>query len=237
MTKFDWMNYNLKIFRKYYGLNIIDLSSCFFTKEMDHYNNMVIYIELFIALRVLVFVYVCFVSKYWQQNFRHWVALELIWTVFPIVVLLFLGLPSLKILYITEIFNFTSSLNLKVTGHQWYWEYRIPEFIYNLDSYPFLDREYFRLGECDLLVLPFNCKIRSLMTSYDVLHSWALPSLGFKIDACPGRINFFIFISHYPRVHIGQCSELCGAYHSWIPIIIEFTSISLFLEWIKLNIE
>lgn len=136
-------------------------------------------------------------------------------------------------LYNIEIFNFSRNLALKVIGNQWYWEYSYPEFLIQVPRYPFQMSEHFRLGECDLLVLPFRVKVRALISSNDVLHSWALPSLGFKLDACPGRLNFIIFLTQLPGIHIGQCRELCGSLHSWMPIIVEFTSVALFIEWLK----
>lgn len=149
--------------------------------------------------------------------------------------LIFLGIPSLKILYIIEIYNFSSYLSLKVLGHQWYWEYRFSEFILTLIRYPKKISRLVRIGESTLLCLPIKCKIRVLISSFDVIHSWSLPSIGLKIDACPGRLNFFIIIIVQPSKHVGQCRELCGSYHSWIPIFLEVTTLNLFFEWIKIQ--
>lgn len=87
-------------------------------------------------------------------------------------------------------------------------------------------------GESEWLVLPFKYKISRFLSAHDVIHAWTLPSLGLKIDAIPGRLNFFSFIRRTPGVLIGQCRELCGAYHAWIPIYLEFTSLNLFVEWL-----
>lgn len=175
-------------------------------------------------------------NKTWNTQFNHSIFLELLWTLLPIIALILLGFPSLKALYMSERFLSKNTLGLKVLGHQWYWEYRIPEFIINFNCYLSTRPLLYRFGETDLLVLPFSCLIRRLISSHDVLHSWCLPSLGFKIDACPGRLNYFIIRSSTPSSIIGQCSELCGAYHSWIPIQLEFTSVRLFTNYLKLTL-
>lgn len=171
--------------------------------------------------------------SHWIRQFTHWVILEIFWTIIPIGVLIILALPSLKNLYISEFFLTNNKLNLKILGHQWYWEYRLTELSFNKDCYPLNKADLYRIGEADLLRLPFNCSVRSLISSQDVIHSWSLPSIGFKVDACPGRLNYFVFFSHCNGVIIGQCSELCGAYHSWIPIYVETTRINIFLNWLK----
>lgn len=220
---------------QFFSLNLINIVNIY-CWNIDIYNDFVIFIELIIGTRTLVFIIARFISNNWIQTVSHWIALELIWTLFPALILIFLGVPSLKMLYIIEIFNFSSYLSLKVVGHQWYWEYNFSEFIINLISYPKLFTTYFRIGEAINLILPINCKIRVLVTSYDVIHSWSLPSIGLKIDACPGRLNFFIIIANQPGVYIGQCRELCGRYHSWIPILLEITSIAIYFEWVKIQI-
>lgn len=201
------------------------------TKSLDQFNRLTIITEILVALSVGGFLTIIVCNK-WLAQFHHWTLLEIVWTVSPIVVLVLLGFPSLKNLYIIEsrVFNI---LNLKVLGHQWYWEYSIPEVKFNIDCYPLIKSSLYRMGETETLVLPFLCKIRALITSQDVIHSWCLPSLGFKLDACPGRLNYFIFRSCSPSFIVGQCSELCGTFHSWMPIKLEFTSRNLFLIYLK----
>jgi len=213
-------------------LNILDQLN-FLSWQLSRFNDLLLFTEIIISFIVLVFLVIRFNNKLWSQKLNHWRILEFIWTLLPVFVLMFLGYPSLKILYFTEAFNYSSSLSLKIIGHQWYWEYDFPEFIINLMRYPKIEAKNFRLAEREVLILPFNCNIRRMVTSQDVLHSWTLPSIGLKIDACPGRLNFFIIISKFPGAFIGQCSELCGVYHSWIPIFVEFNSFLLFHEWIK----
>lgn len=213
-------------------INIIN----FYNWTVDSYNDLVIFIEVFIALTTLYLIGFCFINSHWIQTINHWTRLELIWTIFPAIILGFLGIPRLKILYFIEIFNFSRHLTVKVMGQQWYWDYSFPEFIVNLSSYPKALSSLFRIGERSFLCIPINCKIRILISSQDVLHSWSLPSIGLKIDACPGRLNFFTIIVARPGKHVGQCRELCGNYHSWIPIFLEATSIRLFFDWMKLQL-
>lgn len=234
-------NLNYKYFKilisKNYGLNIIDLRTRILLKELDFYSNLVIFIEVVISLRTIFFIYLRFFNYKNFQNWRHWMALEIVWTVLPILVLIFLGFPSLKLLYISDILNFKRVLNLKIMGYQWCWRYTFKEFDVTLDCGIFDNIRTYVLGEEDLLVLPIKCVIKGLISSYDVLHSWALPSLIVKMDACPGRLNFFTIIRDTPGMIVGQCRELCGRYHSWMPICLEFTSLRMFVDWVKVQLS
>nr|YP_918976.1 cytochrome c oxidase subunit II [Romanomermis iyengari]ABL73795.1 cytochrome c oxidase subunit II [Romanomermis iyengari] len=216
----------------YMGLNLLNQMN-FLNWKIYLFNDMVIFIESIIACMVFVFMVNSMYNKNWTQGFSHWLALELIWTVSPVLVLLFLGLPSLKLLYLSEIYNFSSHMTVKIMGHQWYWEYNFPEYNINIMGFPKILSKFIRLGEANILVLPFKMKIRSIISSSDVIHSWALPSMGFKMDAIPGRLNFYMLMFSIPGKFFGQCSELCGVYHSWMPIMIESNSISIFFEWMK----
>jgi cytochrome c oxidase subunit 2 len=162
------------------------------------------------------------------------------WTFLPCIILIFLGWPRIQLLYSLENNEYFNSLTLKVIGHQWYWSYDYGNFN-NLifDSFIILENDLnigdFRLLEVDnKVILPFNRTIRVLIISADVLHAWALPSIGIKADANPGRLNQRFLFSISPGSFYGQCSELCGVNHSFIPINIEFTSLSLFKNWLKL---
>lgn len=183
-----------------------------------------------IALRVFILIITILLNK-WYQQLNHWIMLELLWTVFPVLILIILGCPSLKLLYLQELFQFSNLLSLKISGFQWYWEYDFLEWNLSYKRFSKLVRRFFRIGEADKIILPIKTNLRILITSNDVIHAWALPSLGIKVDANPGRLNFVNIIISNPRVFIGQCSELCGNFHSWIPIFLEFIRLSLFLEW------
>ena len=164
--------------------------------------------------------------------------IEIIWTVLPAVILLFLALPSLRLLYLMDE-SPNPSITLKTIGHQWFWSYEYSDFInIEFDSYiiPSSDLEEgdFRLLEVDnRAVLPIIVEIRTLVTAADVIHSWTVPSLGVKADAIPGRLNQLSFTMTKPGVFFGQCSEICGANHSFIPISIESVDLKSFTEWIK----
>lgn len=165
--------------------------------------------------------------------------LEFFWTLFPIFILICLGIPSLNLLYKSEFFSETPSISIKITGHQWYWSYDYSDFqIVEFDSFiiPFSDLKegINRLLEVDnRVILPFNLFIRFIITSADVLHSFSVPRLGIKVDANPGRLNQICSRRLFPSIIYGQCSEICGANHSFIPIVIEFTRSLSFKNWIK----
>nr|QXU60606.1 cytochrome c oxidase subunit II [Dendronereis chipolini] len=162
---------------------------------------------------------------------------ETIWTVLPAGVLLFLALPSLRLLYLMDEVAHPG-VTVKAIGHQWYWSYEYSDFNnIEFDSYmtptPDLEPGQFRLLEVDnRTVLPVNIEIRMLVTAADVIHSWTIPALGVKVDAIPGRLNQIGFIIQRPGVYYGQCSEICGANHSFMPIAIEAVDNSSFINWI-----
>lgn len=164
--------------------------------------------------------------------------IETIWTIVPAIILLFLALPSLRLLYLTdEVRN--PRLTLKAIGHQWYWRYEYTDFAnLEIDSY-ITQTQDLNIGEYRLLevdnrvVLPINLETRILVSAADVIHAWSVPSLGVKVDAVPGRLNQLGFTITIPGIYYGQCSEICGANHSFIPISIEAINIKSFISWIK----
>nr|WMQ72227.1 cytochrome oxidase subunit II [Tibicinoides mercedita] len=164
--------------------------------------------------------------------------IEFIWTLLPAVTLIFIALPSLRLLYLLDEVN-NPLLTIKIIGHQWYWSYEYSDFLnVEFDSYmkstDNLNNNEFRLIEVDnRMILPFNTQIRLMITSMDVLHSWAMPSLGIKLDAVPGRLNQTSFIINKPGLIFGQCSEICGSNHSFMPIVIESIDNNMFLSWLK----
>jgi cytochrome c oxidase subunit 2 len=164
--------------------------------------------------------------------------IETIWTILPAVILIFLAIPSLRLLYLTDETN-SPSVTIKTIGHQWYWRYEYSDFEdIQFDSYMLptseLSEGEFRLLEVDnRIVVPIKLEIRILVTAADVIHSWTIPSLGVKIDAIPGRLNQLGFIANRPGVFYGQCSEICGSNHSFIPIAIEVVDTKSFINWTK----
>nr|QXM17008.1 cytochrome c oxidase subunit 2 [Aeolothrips indicus] len=165
--------------------------------------------------------------------------LELMWTIIPMVILLLIAFPSLKYLYLMDLSNLPS-LTMKVFGAQWYWSYQYSDFDnFTITSYMLNDSEVFnhvnkfmagwRLLETDVrAILPFCTETRILVTSYDVIHSFSLTGLGIKIDAVPGRLNWVTLFNFEPGWVYGQCSEICGVGHSFMPIVIEFVSLKDF---------
>lgn len=185
------------------------------------------------------------------EKFKHSTILEYVFGIFPSVIIAIILLPSLYLLYSTDE-DVDPSYTIKVIGHQWFWSYEYSgirlnvdnvktwgmgtyeKFTVNFDSVIIAEDElkkgYKRLLETDNVVLiPCNKVIRFVITSADVLHSWAVPSLGIKTDAVPGRLNQVITIVCKPGVYYGQCSELCGVSHGFMPIVINSTSEPKFL--------
>nr|WMQ72192.1 cytochrome oxidase subunit II [Okanagana aurora] len=164
--------------------------------------------------------------------------IEFIWTLLPAMTLIFIALPSLRLLYLLDEVN-NPLLTIKIIGHQWYWSYEYSDFLnVEFDSYMKstnnLDMNEFRLIEVDnRMILPFSTQIRLMITSTDVLHSWAMPSLGIKVDAVPGRLNQASIMINRPGLIYGQCSEICGSNHSFMPIVIESINNKMFLNWLK----
>nr|AVE15570.1 cytochrome c oxidase subunit II [Metallyticus sp. JZ-2017] len=165
--------------------------------------------------------------------------LEIFWTILPAIILIFIAFPSLRILYLIDEHNVFPNLSIKTIGHQWYWSYEYPEFMnIQFDSYMIPQNELnqfnIRLLEVDNRTsIPINTATRILITSEDVIHSWTIPSIGVKADATPGRLNQATFWFNRPGVFYGQCSEICGANHSFMPIVMESTSFGSFLSWIQ----
>nr|YP_010809153.1 cytochrome c oxidase subunit II [Anaka burmensis]UNZ99512.1 cytochrome c oxidase subunit 2 [Anaka burmensis] len=160
--------------------------------------------------------------------------IELIWTILPVFILIFIAIPSLKILYLMEEIN-KPLMTIKAIGHQWYWSYEYSDYNkIDFDSYMSSDNiNSFRLLDTDNhLVLPFNTNIRVLLTSFDVIHSWTVPSLGLKLDCTPGRINQGMILINRPGLYFGQCSEICGSNHSFMPIVLESINLKEFLSWL-----
>nr|WPS93627.1 cytochrome c oxidase subunit 2 [Rhipicephalus haemaphysaloides] len=163
--------------------------------------------------------------------------IEIIWTIIPAITLIFIAIPSLHLLYLTDE-TFNSQMSIKILGHQWYWSYEYSDFNKEFDSFMIPEAEMmknsFRLLDTDNnLIIPINTNIKYLISSMDVIHSWTIPSLGIKMDAVPGRLNQSFSISSRPGIYYGQCSEICGANHSFMPISLEITTMKNFINFIN----
>nr|ADY25052.1 cytochrome c oxidase subunit II [Chilo suppressalis] len=179
-----------------------------------------------------------FFNKYINRFLLEGQMIELIWTVIPAFTLIFIALPSLRLLYLLDELN-NPLITLKSIGHQWYWSYEYSDFNnVEFDSYMIpskdLKNDNFRLLDVDnRVILPMNNQIRIMVTATDVIHSWTIPSMGVKVDANPGRLNQTNFFINRPGWYHGQCSEICGANHSFMPILIESIPLKNFINWIN----
>ncbi len=166
----------------------------------------------------------------------HNSVLEIAWTAIPVLILVVIAIPSFKLLYYQDVVP-EVDLTVKAVGHQWYWSYEYPDNgEFTFDAYMIADEDLeddqLRLLTTDnAVVLPVETNIRLLITATDVLHAWAMPSFGVKMDAVPGRINETWFRINESGTYYGQCSELCGAYHAFMPIMIRAVSKDEFEAW------
>lgn len=180
------------------------------------------------------------------SSFTHNTTLEIIWTIIPIIILIIIGIPSIRLLQKMETPP-NAEITVKAVGHQWYWSYVYPDSKnegkhFEFDSYMIEDKDLMpgqlRLLDVDNpMVVPVNTVVRVLITAADVLHSFAVPSLGIKRDAVPGRINETWFSIKKPGMYYGQCSELCGSKHGFMPIAVKAVSKEEYQQWLgkKMN--
>nr|YP_010883250.1 cytochrome c oxidase subunit II [Pylorgus porrectus]WIF28475.1 cytochrome c oxidase subunit II [Pylorgus porrectus] len=207
-------------------------------EQLIFFHDHTIMILLMITTAVTYIMMSMMMNKFINRFLLEGQTMEFIWTSLPAVILMFIALPSLHLLYLIDEMN-NPLMTVKVIGHQWYWSYEYSDFNnIEFDSYMKptneLKNNEFRLIEVDnRMILPMNTQIRILVSAADVLHSWAMPSLGMKIDATPGRINQGSLKILRPGLMYGQCSEICGINHSFMPIVIESVPISTFIKWLN----
>lgn len=206
---------------------------------------------MFFLLVVLVFVSWMLSRTLWHfdqernktsSSLIHGTTIEIIWTVMPAIILLIIAIPSFSLLYAMDEIIFPA-ITIKTLGHQWYWSYEYSDYTGNaedtllFDSY-MVPEEDLSLGQLRLLevdnrvVIPVNTHIRVMVSAADVLHSWAIPSLGVKCDAIPGRLNQTSLFVKREGIYYGQCSEICGINHGFMPIVIEVVSLPNYIAWI-----
>ncbi|RHW30146.1 cytochrome c oxidase subunit II [Neobacillus notoginsengisoli] len=177
-----------------------------------------------------------------HKYLNHGTLIELIWTITPALILTVIAFPSFRLLYLLD--EVTSpTITIKVIGHQWYWSYEYSDYVtetgqsVEFDSYmiPESDLELGQLRLLDVdnkMMIPVDCHIRLIVTGADVIHSFAVPSLGLKIDAIPGRLNQSSILAERTGSFYGQCSEICGVWHGFMPIVVEAVSVQDYLSWI-----
>ena len=199
------------------------------------HDYIIIFFLSIIVFVIYIFVVIVVINKA-DRFFLESHILETIWTILPILILLLIAFPSLYLLYLIEEI-YSPSLRVKVVGHQWYWEYQVLSATNRIrfDSYivyePYKSISlFYNLDVDNRLVLPSISNILFLITSVDVLHSWTVPRLGIKIDACPGRLNYLTCRVPAAGVYYGQCSEICGSNHRFMPIVVEFVPLKRFLN-------
>lgn len=212
-------------------------------EEFIYFHDFTNIILLFILTFVGTILTRILVNKIIHKSLLEGQILECIWTLIPALILIQIALPSLVLLYTLEEYRSDKGISLKATGHQWYWRYEYPELNIDsenksFDSYIVTEKDLelgeFRLLETDNRVnLPRQIPIRILVTSADVLHAWAIPSLGLKVDAIPGRLNQLRVEINAVGVFYGQCSEICGANHRFMPIAVQFLKID---DWVNASL-
>ena len=208
---------------------------------MQAFHDLLLWIIVAIALFVMVLLAIVIVRFRAAANptpsaTSHNTLLEVVWTVIPIAILIVIAIPSYRLLYYIDAVP-EAELTVKVTGHQWYWTYEYPDHGLSFDSMMIPDEELaagqVRLLEVDnRMVVPAATNVRILLTADDVIHAWAVPAFGIKFDTVPGRLaETWIHVAE-PGVYYGQCSELCGAAHSKMPIAVEVVARAEFEAWL-----
>jgi cytochrome c oxidase subunit 2 len=168
----------------------------------------------------------------------HNTMIEVLWTFIPIVILMFIAVPSFKLLFF-QLNMPPADITVKATGKQWYWSYSYPDNgkfengPFEFDSLLVREKQPRLLGVDNEMVVPVNKVVRVITTGADVIHSFAVPSFGIKIDAIPGRINETWFKATREGVYYGQCSELCGKDHAYMPIAVRVLSEQAFAAWVE----
>ena len=219
------------------------------------FHNYLMFFIVFICFLVFYLLfYIIKIFSFYISNspkpssFTDFNLLEIVWTLFPAVILLLLAIPSYSLLYsLDELID--PDVTLKIIGHQWYWTYEYSDFSnlsngesINFDSYMVITNDLikgsFRLLEVDnRVVLPIKTHIRLLITAADVIHSWAVPSFGLKVDACPGRLSQASLFIKRDGLYFGQCSEICGINHAFMPVAVKSVFKNDFFNWVFYKIE
>ncbi len=200
-----------------------------------------------IIVAIFFFVLALLLYTLWRFNAKrnpqpskttHNTLLEVIWTAVPIMILVVIAIPSFKLLYYMDRVE-DADLTIKAIGHQWYWSYEYPDngdFAFDALIVPddeITDDQMRLLTTDNAVVLPVNTTIRLQTTADDVIHSWAMPAFGVKLDAVPGRLNETWIRIEREGVYYGQCSELCGVNHGYMPIMVKAVSKEAFAAWVE----
>jgi len=212
------------------------------TVWFDHIIDLNSYIMIYLLIILIAVSYILFkeilvtgTSFSYKYNIEGRI-IEFIWTIIPALILILIAVPSFRLLYwMDELID--PVLTIKVIGKQWYWDVEYSDIV-AYSSYMIPTEELtpgqFRLLEVDnRIVLPIDTQIRVIVSSGDVIHSWAIPSLGIKTDAIPGRLNQTSITLNREGVFYGQCSELCGVGHGFMPIVIQGVKLADYILWLE----
>nr|YP_010507248.1 cytochrome c oxidase subunit II [Xenos yangi]QPP04700.1 cytochrome c oxidase subunit 2 [Xenos cf. moutoni RZ-2020]UXG18677.1 cytochrome c oxidase subunit 2 [Xenos yangi] len=214
--------------------NIMDSASPMM-KELSLLNDHMITMMIFLLTWIFLLKMMIIFTKL-PMSIKYMKNIEFYWSIIPLSLISLIAVPSIYLTYSMES-NLNSSLTVKILGHQWYWSYEYKNFkdkeilsyLINAKKAPQL-----KFLEVDNnLILPYNMNIRLLTSSSDVIHSWTIQSLGIKMDAIPGHLNQMNLIINRPGNYYGQCSEICGINHSYMPICLESIKINMFLNFIS----
>lgn len=229
-------------------LGFQDAASPIMERVVD-FHELLLYIITAITLFVLlllIYVVIRFNAKANPKpaKFTHNVPIEILWTVIPVIILVIMAIPSIKLLYYQDRIE-APEMTVKATGYQWYWGYEYPDHgNFEYKSYLIPDDEIDKskdqkrlLSVDNPMVLPAQTNIQVVVTAADVLHNFAIPALGVKIDTVPGRLNQTWMYINEPGIYYGMCSELCGKGHGFMPIEIRAVSKEEFEAWTKVAAE
>jgi len=247
LTKFSIFNTIYNDAPQPWQLGFQDSASPSFTGIVELHNSIffflvVIAVGIFWVLGSTMYYYSSKNSPIVHKYLNHGTLIELIWTITPALILISIAFPSFRLLYLLDEV-ISPTITIKVVGHQWYWSYEYSDYVnesgesIEFDSYmiPESDLELgqFRVLEVDnKVIVPVDTHVRIIVTGADVIHSFTVPSLGIKIDTVPGRLNQTSLLAERTGTFYGQCSEICGVYHGFMPIAIESVSVQDYLAWV-----
>ncbi len=212
-------------------------------REITDFHNFLLILITVIAVFVLVLLLIVMFRFNEKANptpsrTTHNTMIEVAWTVIPILILLVIAIPSFRLLYLQREIP-PADLTIKAIGNQWYWSYEYPDHDDLTFDAVMLEDDELEPGQPRLLatdnavVVPVNATVRVIVTATDVIHNWAMPSFGLKMDAVPGRLNETWFRAEQTGIFYGQCSELCGIRHAFMPITVRVVSESEFASWLE----
>jgi len=207
----------------------------------DFHNGLIVLITIICLFVLALLIWVCVKfnanANPVPSRTTHNTLVEVVWTVVPILILIGIAIPSFRLLYFQRDFP-AAEMTVKAIGNQWFWSYEYPEHDVSFDQYlktkeELKDGEPYLLATDTEVVVPVNKVVRVIVTANDVLHAWTIPSFGSKIDAVPGRLNETWFKAEKEGVFYGQCSELCGKDHAYMPITVRVVSEDEYAAWLE----